>query len=386
MKIACSRGWTCLVSASATAADPYLESTVPRDGTTQAVSGLGDAVRWNHAKRLFEVDLPAGLRLYTHGGDPGQDDPGQAGAGTASSNSGSGGSAPLPGAGRALPCRTSDSWSYVYVYPTGSPDRFAAVRSSLQDYMERANAKFDSQAYDSSVNEGEPRRHADLWSACSGPQHDANACPASDFGSAAYCAYANGFNDPSRKYLVFFDGSNPSGYSGYSSVVGDARRGALNCNNNYYSPPNSMASCLTSQRESRYSVVYAGARTRLTLVHEMSHSMGGVQQTGSGNSNGGPPHPTDGWHCWDGYDIMCYNDGGPFANGCNTPTDPKGLSCAPLSPISETPFLDRAHDDFFDTYTEVGEWLASHHDVGQACNGFMRFTDAAGAVLPCSTY
>ena len=90
-----------------------------------------------------------------------------------------------------------------------------------------------------------------------------------------------------------------------------------------------------------------------TLMHELSHNLGAVQASA--------PHTTDpsnGGHCTDEQDLMCYADGGPN----NTLT----FTCDYRSgqDIDET--FDCGHDDYFDPAPASGSYLDTHWNVFNA--------------------
>ncbi|HKE80600.1 MAG TPA: hypothetical protein VKB54_14875 [Solirubrobacteraceae bacterium] len=82
------------------------------------------------------------------------------------------------------------------------------------------------------------------------------------------------------------------------------------------------------------------------MLHEITHNLGGVQQSA--------PNHTDNWHCTDGEDVMCYDD------GSSQPYDPN--VCARGSgAIPQT--YDCGHNDYFNPDPAPGTYLATHWNV-----------------------
>ncbi len=84
----------------------------------------------------------------------------------------------------------------------------------------------------------------------------------------------------------------------------------------------------------------------LILGHETGHNLGNVQLSA--------PHSSGGYHCYDEYDLMCYNDGGSyFQNGGSL----QYLCADPLGTGAES---DCGHDDYFNASPPGGSYLATH--------------------------
>jgi len=84
------------------------------------------------------------------------------------------------------------------------------------------------------------------------------------------------------------------------------------------------------------------------LAHEVGHNLGNVQLTS--------PHSSGAFHCYDEYDLMCYNDGGSyFANGGTL----QYLCSDPLGTGNES---DCGHDDYFNPAPPPDSYLATHWD------------------------
>lgn len=80
-------------------------------------------------------------------------------------------------------------------------------------------------------------------------------------------------------------------------------------------------------------------------LHEIVHSMGAVQHTA--------PHATGRGHCFDGYDAMCYGDGGVSVDGEGA------RDCS----IEFAYYLDCNGDDYFSANPDPGSYLATHWNL-----------------------
>ena len=95
------------------------------------------------------------------------------------------------------------------------------------------------------------------------------------------------------------------------------------------------------------------------MLHEITHNLGGVQQSS--------PHHTSGWHCTDGEDVMCYDDGSTEAGNYDPGVCPLAGGAIPQT-------YDCGHDDYFNPAPAAGTYLADHWNVYRsdfmgACGG-----------------
>jgi hypothetical protein len=90
-------------------------------------------------------------------------------------------------------------------------------------------------------------------------------------------------------------------------------------------------------------------------AHELVHALGAVHPSA--------PHATGKGHCWDGYDVMCYSDGG---SGWR-----KATMC--LSPQAHYR-LDCNKDDYFSIKPRRGSWLKKHPKHNVANSRFLEKT------------
>lgn len=105
----------------------------------------------------------------------------------------------------------------------------------------------------------------------------------------------NGVNDYDEAtshgevYVAFLDGYTSSSYGGMAQTGGTDSTSAAG-------------------RGGKYAVLwnYSGA----TLLHELMHTLGAVQNSA--------PHSSQNGHCFDEYDVMCYQDGGSYFTGGGT--------------------------------------------------------------------
>jgi hypothetical protein len=142
----------------------------------------------------------------------------------------------------------------------------------------------------------------------------------SDFWGTINALKKLGYNEPSRKYLVFADANR---MCGIGTLYNDLRRSS-NYNDGYAA---SFARIDANCWSTGHSVA----------AHELTHNFGGVQQ--------GAPHATVNGHCWDEADIMCYNDG-------------SGVAMKQVCGSSQEQLLDCNKDDYFNTNPAPGTFLA----------------------------
>jgi hypothetical protein len=81
------------------------------------------------------------------------------------------------------------------------------------------------------------------------------------------------------------------------------------------------------------------------MLHELTHNLGSV----------GPnaPHATDYGHCYDGYDVMCYDD------DFDPSTYPMTAGCPAIPGVMNQVF-DCGSDDYFNVAPPAGSYLADH--------------------------
>jgi hypothetical protein len=118
------------------------------------------------------------------------------------------------------------------------------------------------------------------------------------------------------------------------------------------------------------------------MLHEITHNLGAVHHSA--------PHSTPAGHCWDGYDVMCYQDG-------SSGTQPYTTSVCPSVAGAISQIYDCGHDDYFNPDPAPGSYLATHWNVytsafmgpcaqlGMACGDNIVPTVPVNTALPAVT-
>lgn len=146
-------------------------------------------------------------------------------------------------------------------------------------------------------------------------------------------------DDPHAKYWVWYDDAS-SGCRGTGHIYDDDRASIDNHNNG---APGTSA---------LFGVTWGctGDGAVRVMMHENAHNMGAVQRSA--------PHATDRFHCNDGLDIMCYDDGASDSAYDDT-----------VCP--DRMWFDCNHDDYFDPVPASGSYLDAHWNVGHTRNRFL---------------
>jgi hypothetical protein len=148
---------------------------------------------------------------------------------------------------------------------------------------------------------------------------------------------------PGRDLLVYVDGLGGTTVTGEADeVVADGRPGLEN----------------RSNRGGRIAAVFGprtlpapsadGLAPELAL-HELLHAFGAVQPDA--------PHATKGDHCYDGQDVMCYDDGS-LRSGLYTQH-----ACERLPGLVISAPIDCGSNDYFSAAPAAGSFLATHWNV-----------------------
>lgn len=166
-----------------------------------------------------------------------------------------------------------------------------------------------------------------------------------------------GYKDPKVKYWVYYavmpGPLAGTGVAGQGSACPDSRPIISNC----------------SLGGTGYAVDYAyngtsGFFGRVNvLMHEGGHTLGAVQNN-SPNTSGSA-------HCNDGWDIMCYQDGGPTA--CTGTDFQCGDTCVQYSSRdgrAKFPY-DCGQDDYFGIDPSTGNYLATNWNIAAALDDFI---------------
>jgi len=172
----------------------------------------------------------------------------------------------------------------------------------------------------------------------------------SNFSSIVTDMSNQGHNSNLAHYWIWTDG-NPLaafGYAGQSTIEQDDSASGSNLINGSY----------------EYSINYGFAGSgsgAQVFAHENGHAMGAVQLSA--------PHSTGRWHCTDGLDVMCYNDGGPSGSSYSS------TSCGAAP--NGTLFFDCGFNDYFNPGPAAGSYLDTHWNLASPNNHWVSMQVAA---------
>jgi len=290
----------------------------------------------------LETVVIAGVATCTHGGDDPVPDPVAASGSRSLASRSTTPPAPCPGNGRG-----GRRIRILLGYPadTVAPD-VTAARPLIKDAVALADQNLDAQS--PSVL----GQHYRLW--CSTDRAVTittvqlaaiGADGAYAFKDVANSLATKGFDDPAFVYASFvanIDCCYP--YGGQGSLALDDQPDPAHNANNGPGPRYSMI---------RFGLGYAAGSLALAFQHETGHNLGAVQNSA--------PHASGGFHCYETYDTMCYEDGGSyFSDG--------GLlvnSCPDVSPTGMYAF-DCHGDDYYNVAPSSSTYIADHWNVADS--------------------
>ena len=165
------------------------------------------------------------------------------------------------------------------------------------------------------------------------------------FANVANALDAKGYDDPAFVYVAFvanIDCCYPYGGQG-SLALDDQPDPSYNANNGLG----------TRYSMIRFGLGYATGSLALAFQHETGHNLGAVQNSA--------PHASGGFHCYETYDTMCYNDGGSYFEGGGTLI----ASCPDVSPTGMYAF-DCHGDDYYNVAPAPSTYIADHWNVADS--------------------
>ena len=228
----------------------------------------------------------------------------------------------------------------LYVYVSGRENRRSTYATSFRSWAADVDALFR----ESAAETGGSRRlrwvtNVDCLLAV--PAVAVSTLAESNFATMISELSALGYNRNDRKYMVWFD-SDPrnSTMCGIATVYADDQ------------PTGNINDAVTGYARADY------ACWNYSEPHELMHTLGAVQRTA--------PHATNGSHCTDEYDQMCYQD---------APTSVMSVVC----PADHDRLFDCGHDDYFSTSPTPGSYLATHWNTA---NSSWLVTDALDTTPP----
>jgi hypothetical protein len=212
------------------------------------------------------------------------------------------------------------------LYVHGSTDRYAEYLTQFINW----SVGMDT-IYNESAKETGGERHLRFVTSGTGtcqPVIRNVAIPDSalgSFGASINAVRDAGYNRTDRKYVMFADANV---YCGIGEFAGDDRKTDANRSN---SGPS-------------YGRTDSGCWDASTAAHELGHNLGAV--------NNSAPNTSQGGHCIDEYDVMCYSDSPNFPDMV--------IACADRAHDAR---LDCNHDDYYSTNPPAGSYLATHYNV-----------------------
>jgi hypothetical protein len=148
-------------------------------------------------------------------------------------------------------------------------------------------------------------------------------------------------NGARANYVVYLDDIAAGGASGEADIPLDDRDSPLNGANQGRDGNGRLFALIYETTPAQND----GPR-RATVLHELSHNLGAVQNSA--------PHSTNAGHCFDERDIMCYDDD-------NVPsTFPLTTLCAVGTEFDFSELYDCNGDDYFNDSPAAGSYLAQN--------------------------
>lgn len=181
----------------------------------------------------------------------------------------------------------------VYLHPLDQPSRFQEFAAMLQADARDASKKL-ADLYGRGIRWDERTgaggaSYVDITVVRSAMTTAELAAPQWQFNAVYSELFRVGLNKPNKKYAVWLDA--PSTFCGQAMLSQDRRRRASN--------GNELTSLAIVYRKGAPVDVDGGFCRGRTLLHELGHAMGALQE--------GAPNAFDGAHCADSAeDVMCY--------------------------------------------------------------------------------
>ena len=310
--------------------DDYAAPSEPVSEQTIVAALGGDAEPISD--HLYEVEVPAGPDLLTHGPDVQLDAPLERATGFSAGDP-----------QRPPVCATDHYQQILYGHLASAPNRLASTKASIQAQMMRTNALLNQDSLESG---GPTADYKMLCDADGAIDVQAFAAPGASFADVVAGARLAGFDNPDVDYTIFFDDPT-SNACGVGSYYSDERLSEDN----------------RSNTGGGFAVSYSDCWFGNTPMHENGHNQGAVQR--------GAPYSTGtGGHCWDEEDVMCYSPDGGDLHQQGT-----------IDRCTDRLHFDCGFDTYFDSAPETGEYLATHWNIGSSLNRFVAFDSGNHAAV-----
>ncbi len=300
--------------------------------------------------RLLEVVGPDGRRLgFTHGPDPMDGFGGTAGSDGSAGATGDLDPAPPTCVGPDQGARIH----VIYARAHDDADRYASMVDRIREMVGQANAKLMAAAEAT----GRPGLRFKVVCDASSITVENETLPTpkadADLSTIKGDLLDKGYDDPQAKYLVYYDDPEACGCAGVAEIYDDDRPGPENWNNGNGNTP-------------LYAIDYGidDHEGPSIVLHELSHSLGAVQNSA--------PHATERYHCTDGLDVMCYNDGSETGANYTTSACPEGE------------VYDCGHDDYCHAGPQAGSYLATHWNLCGQNNSYIDLGAPVMVELSCT--
>jgi len=229
----------------------------------------------------------------------------------------------------------------IYAYPSDAPNRSSTYIASIRQQFQQANDMVSSTAAAFGVS-------LSLKVACDADGQITVRVvqmgftrAQTDIDPVVNDLIGKGYNVTGQRNWIWFDGDTCGG--GVAFGLNDDSPGVTNTVNNAIGYAISWGNCPYTY-----------------ILHEGTHSMGGVVNSAPNSSGAG--------HCNDDSDVMCYNDGGPRSSLYKS-------NVCPGTGLDD--FYDCNHDDYFNPSPAAGTFLATHWNIA-GCNNLLIVRSGCG--------